>query len=239
MTGGWAPRRFWADATVEAEKGGFGVRLDGKPVRTPSKAPLTLPTQALAEALAAEFAAQGEQIDPRTMPMTRTANSAIDKVTPQRAEVVAHLAGYGGTDLLCYRAEAPDDLVARQAAAWDPWLDWLDSAHGARLTTARGVMPVDQDPATLAKLGAEVEKLTVFELASFHDLVALPGSLVLALAVTSGGADPAELWELSRVDERWQIEQWGQDDEAERVNALKKKAFLESAQFFGLVRDKR
>lgn len=239
MSGEWAPKRFWTDATVEAEEGAYGVRLDGRPVRTPSKSPLTLPTRALAEALAAEFAAQGEKIDPRTMPMTRTANSAIDKVVPQQAEVVAHLAGYGETDLLCYRADGPDELVRRQAEAWDPWLDWLDSSHNARLVTVQGVIPVDQDPAALAKLRAEVLKLTVFELAAFHDLVSLPGSLVLALAVTKGHANPAEIWETSRIDECWQIEQWGEDEEAERVNALKKLAFSDSAQFFELARQKR
>lgn len=239
MSGGWARRRSWTEAAVAEEQGGFAVRLDGRPVRTPAKAALTLPTRALAEAVAAEWAAQLEVVVPATMPITRIANSAIDKVTPQRAEIVAHLAAYGETDLLCHRAEAPDELVRRQQEAWDPWLDWLAARHGARLAAVPGVIPVAQDAGALAALAAEIGRFTVYELAAFHDLVALPGSVVLALAVAAGVADPATVWEQSRVDELWQIEQWGADDEAERVNFLKRRAFLDAARFFASARETR
>ncbi len=133
MTAGWTAKRFWQAATAEATEGGFTVRLDGRPVKTPAKAPLVLPTLALAQAIAAEWDAQTGTVRPATMPLTRAANSAIDKVAPMRAEVIAELAGYGGTDLLCYRAEGPEALVARQAAAWDPLLDWAATALRAPL----------------------------------------------------------------------------------------------------------
>jgi chaperone required for assembly of F1-ATPase len=237
MSAGWAARRFWSEARVAEEPAGYGVRLDDRPVRTPAKAPLTLPTRALAEAVASEWAAQSGVVVPATMPMTRMANSAIDKVTPQRDEVIGHLAGYGETDLLCYRADAPEDLVSRQAAAWDPWLDWLDDRYGVRLVTVAGVIPEPQDPGHIARLEAEIAKLTVFELAAFHDLVGLPGSLVLGLAIAFSDADPLTVWEQSRVDELWQIEQWGMDEEAERVNILKRQAFQDAARFFRSARD--
>lgn len=228
----WAQRRFWRTASVAQSDAGFAIRLDDRPVRTPAKAPLILPTRALAEAVAQEWDAQDERIVPQSMPMTRMANSAIDKVAPQREQVETYLAAYAETDLVCYRAEGPAELVARQAAEWDPWLDWLQETRGARLKTVHGVMPEEQDPAALALILEEVRALSDFELSAFHDLVSLPGSFVLALAVASGDADPLRIWEQARVDEVWQIEQWGEDEEAERVNALKRHAFLDAARFF-------
>ena len=236
---GWARKRFWTETEVVSDAGGFAIRLDGRPVRTPAKAALTLPTHPLAEAVAEEWAAQEDEVRPETMPFTRMANSAIDKVANEQAEVVRHLAAYGETDLLCYRAEAPDALVERQAEAWDPWLDWLAKRYGVWLTTVAGVIPESQDPEALALLTAEIGRLSVFELSAFHDLVALPGSLVLAFAVTSGEADPADIWETARVDEIWQIEQWGGDEEAEHVNELKRQAFLDAHLFYLFARDLR
>lgn len=232
----WAPKRFWTAATVAPAAGGFTVHLDGRPVRTPAKAPLLLPTEALARAVAAEWAAQEGRLQPETMPATRAANSAIDKVAPQRAEVAALIAAYGGSDLLCYRAEAPETLVARQAAAWNPLLDWAAGALGAPLAVAAGVVPVDQPEASLARLAAEVAALNDFELAAFHDLVALSGSLVLALAVARGRLLPEAAWQAARIDEDWQIEQWGEDEEAGRTAALRRAAFMDAHRFFALCR---
>jgi chaperone required for assembly of F1-ATPase len=231
----WKAKRFWKEANVAPAEGGWQVLLDARPVRTPAKVPLILPTQALAEALAAEWQAQEERIDPGSMPLTRTANSALDKVAVQRVEVAQMLAGYGGSDLLCYRAERPAELIARQASEWDPLLAWAEERHGARLVTATGVMPVAQDAAALERLAAPVFAMEPFALAAFHDLVALSGSLVLALAVIEERLEPQEAWRLSRLDEDWQIEQWGDDEEAEAMARVKGAAFLDAARFWALL----
>ncbi|KAF0676187.1 ATP12 family chaperone protein [Profundibacterium mesophilum] len=234
----WAPKRFWTKAEVAQEEGGFGVRLDGRPVRTPAKSALIVSTEALAEAVAAEWREQGERIDPNTMPMTRTANSAIDKVAPQRRAVAEMLAAYGETDLLCYRAQQPEALAERQQAQWQPLLDWAQERFGARLVLAAGVMPVEQPEGALASLAAPIHTMDAFELAGFHDLVSLPGSLVIGLAAAEGHLPPAELWRLSRLDEIFQVEQWGRDEEAEELAAIKGRAFEDAARFHRLAADR-
>ncbi len=228
---GWTARKFWTEVAVTTEEGGHAIRLDNRPVRTPAKAHLVLPTRALAEAVAEEWRAQGDVIRPEAMPMTRTANSALDKVAPRLDEIVDHLTEYGATDLLCYRAPSPETLVRRQAEAWDPWLDWAADRFGAPLTVTTGVIPVAQPPAALAALRAPLARLSAFELAAVHDLVTLPGSLVLGLAVADGAAEPGRIWDVSRLDETYQAELWGRDDEAERMAALKRRAFLDAARF--------
>ena len=230
----WSARRFWKDATVHPEMDGFTVHLDARPVRTPLKVPLILPTQGLAQAVAAEWQAQTGTVNPATMPFTRTANSAIDTVTPQFDAVADMLTAYGETDLLCYRATGPAALIDRQAAAWDPLLDWAAQALQAPLRVTQGVMHVDQPATSLAALGAAVRALSPFQLAAFHDLVAISGSLVLALAVTRGHLATEEAWTLSRLDETWQIELWGTDEEAAEITALKRAAFLQADRFFAL-----
>ncbi|WP_137110217.1 ATP12 family chaperone protein [Rhodobacter sp. SY28-1] len=230
----WVARRFWTTATAVPADGGFTVHLDGRPVRTPLKAPLVLPTPGLAEAVAAEWQAQEGTVRPETMPFTRTANSAIDKVAAQQAEVVEMLTAYGDSDLLCYRAEGPPELVARHAAAWDPLLEWAAVTLGAPLTATAGVIHIDQPGQSLAALEAQVSALTPFQLSAFHDLVAISGSLVLALAVTHGRLSAEEAWSLSRIDEDWQISLWGEDEEAAEIAALKRQAFLQADRFYGL-----
>lgn len=231
----WAPKRFWKEASVAEVEGGVTIVLDGRPVRTPAKAPLVLPSQALAEAVATEWDAQHDKIRPETMPFTRMANSAIDKVMRQREEVADMLAAYGETDLLCYRAEGPDALVQRQQQAWDPLLDWADAALGARLKPVTGVIPSPQDPAALAALSARVHDFDAFQLAAFHDLVSLTGSLILAFSATEAFEDAETIWAWSRIDEAWQAEQWGEDEEAAEHTALKKQAFLDAVHFFSLL----
>lgn len=230
----WQPKRFWKQAQVEACEGGFTVRLDGRAVRTPAKAALTLPTQALAEAIAQEWDAQEKLIDPRTMPVTRGANAAIDKVSTQRVEVIDLLSEYGDSDLLCYRAAGPEGLIKRQAEGWDPMLDWAAETLGARLSVGEGVMHVVQKPDALAKLANEVAAFDDFALAGVHDLISLSGSLVLALAVTRKAIAPEEAWALSRIDEDWQAEQWGADKEATAAALTKKVAFLDAERFYRL-----
>lgn len=233
---GWRAKRFWKAASVEGGGDGFAVQLDGRPLRTPAKAALVVPTRAMATAIAAEWDAQGDDVDPRTMPVTRSANAAIDKVRPQHAEVAALIADYGGTDLLCYRADAPPALIARQAAAWDPLLDWAAGALGARLVVTQGVIPVAQPGAALDALMDQVAALSAFELAALHDLVSITGSLVLGLAVARGRISGQEAWDIARIDETWQIEQWGADEEAAEEAALKRAALLDAERFWHLAR---
>ncbi|KAA9010635.1 ATP12 family chaperone protein [Histidinibacterium aquaticum] len=230
----WKLKRFWTEAAVVEAERGYEVRLDGRQVRTPAKAALRLPNRALAEASAEEWNAQEGAVDPMTMPVTRAANSAIDKVIPQFDEVAEMIAEYGGTDLLCYRAETPDELVRRQQDGWDPLLDWAAERLGARLRTGAGVMYVPQDPDAIGRLDAQVRALDPFRLTPFADLVSLSGSLVLAFAVAEGARAPADAWALSRIDEDWQIEQWGEDTEASEAAAVKRAAFLDAARIFDL-----
>lgn len=225
-------KRFWKTAIVVERDGGFGVALDARHVNTPNKTPLVVPTQTMAQAIAKEWDAQIDKIDPLTMPVTRGANSAIDKVAPQQAEVVADLANYGDSDLLCYRAADPQELIARQAAKWDPVLDWAAQEFGARLNVGEGVMHVAQDPELLARLHSEVASFDNFALAGVHDLIAISGSLILALSVTRCAQTPEDAWLLSRLDEHWQSELWGKDDEAMAHEALKRGAFLDAARFY-------
>lgn len=231
----WAPKRFWKTADTVATEDGFGVVLDGRPVRTPAKAILRVPSKALAAEVAAEFDAQEERIDPRTMPFTRTANAAIDKVAVQQAEVADMLAEYGDSDLLCYRADAPDELVARQAAQWDPLLDWAAQALNARLEPRVGVIHAAQDPAALSELRSRVHKLSIFELSAFHDLVSISGSLIIGFAAAQQAWPAENLWTVSRLDEIWQEEQWGQDEEAQEMAEYKKAAFLHADRFMRLI----
>lgn len=231
---GWTAKRFWTEARVEEGAVGFTVTLDGRAVKTPAKAPLVVPTRAMAEAIAAEWDAQTGKVDPATMPVTRAANSAIDKVTVQFDEVVGLLSDYGGTDLLCYRAEGPIELVARQAEGWDPVLDWAASALNAPLVVTQGVVFVAQDPDVLARLRARVAALDPFRLTAFHDLVAISGSLVLALAVIDGWLPAEAAWQLSRIDETWQAELWGTDDEAQKAEEVRHADFLQAERFYRL-----
>lgn len=236
MSGAWKAKRFWKEANVAEAPDGYGILLDDRPVKTPAKRGLVVPTQAMAEVIAAEWDAQEGEINPHLMPATKTANAAIDKVAVQHAEVADMLAAYGDSDLLCYRADHPDELVARQAAAWDPMLAWAAEALGARLMPRTGVMHAPQDPAALAELSARTHALTSFELAAFHDLVSLSGSLILGFAVAEGARTPLDVWTLSRLDEIWQAEQWGKDDEAEALAALKQEQFLHAGTMFTLCR---
>lgn len=210
----WKAKRFWDTVEVRPDDHGFRVFLDDRALNTPGKLPLTLPTRAMADAVADEWRAQEGHIQPLTMPHTRSANSAVERVTPQHAEVAAMLANYGQTDLLCYRAEGPEALIARQGDGWNPLLDWAAARYGARLRVGAGIVPVDQDPDAMARLAAAVAEVDAFPMTALHDLVTLTGSLILGLAVADRHLDVGRAWDLSRIDEDWQIEQWGPDDEA-------------------------
>ena len=229
-------KRFWDSAHVVPDEAGHGVHLDARPVRTPGRAPLVLPTRALAEAVAAEWQAQEGEVAPLSMPLTRAANAAIDRVIPERAAVAALVAGYGESDLICYRAPAPDGLVRRQEQGWDPLLDWAARTLGARLIPTEGVMFVAQPEEALTRLTAAVEAHGAWELTALHDLVTLSGSLVIGLAISHGALAEEEGWRLSRLDEAWNIEQWGEDAEAAALAARRRAEFAEAMRLLSLLR---
>jgi chaperone required for assembly of F1-ATPase len=229
---GWKAKRFWKQASVVALPGGFGVELDGRAVKTPGKLGFVVPTEAMALASAAEWDAQTGVIQPQTMPITRYANSAIEKVTPQFGAVAELIAAYGASDLLCYRAAEPPDLVERQQAGWAPLLDWAAADLSAPLTVTVGVMPVGQPEASLTRLHAAVSAMTPFQISALHDLVAITGSLILGLAVARGRLSADQAFDLSRIDEHWQAEIWGRDEDAAEMEAAKRADLGTAERFF-------
>ena len=231
---GWTTKRFWTEATVATHTDGFTVRLDDRPVKTPAKADLVVPTRALAQAIADEWNAQEGEVRPQNMPMTRAANAALDKVRSQHAEVASLIAAYGDADLICYRAEAPDTLVSRQKAAWDPLLDWINQRFDIRLRVATGVMHVPQTATDLERLAKGVHAMDDYTLTAFHDLVGLSGSLAIGFAALDHWKPVADLWRLSRVDELWQQELWGEDEEATATAAFKETEFSGAMRFYEL-----
>ena len=214
-------KRFYKEVSVAPADDGFAVLLDGRPVKTPARNKLVLPTEKLATAIAAEWRGQGEEIIATSMPLLRLANSVIDGVTAKWDEVVDAVMRFAENDLLCYRAHQPPELVARQSAGWDPWLDWVRRRHDANMTLAVGLNHVDQTPDALAALRQAVEELDPFALGALHVIASITGSLVLALAVADGAANGAQVFHLSRIDEIYQSEKWGEDAEAaKRATAL-------------------
>lgn len=230
------PKRFWTDVDVVEVEGALSVALDGRAIKTPAKQSFLLPTRALADAVADEWRAQTEVMDPRAMPQTRYVNSVLDGIAPRRAAVVETVAAYGGSDLLCYRAEHPDALIERQNARWDPVLDWSRSEFDAPMMLASGVMPISQPESSLKNLAQAVLAHNNFELTGLHDLVSISGSLVLGLAVSAGRLEVADALALSRLDDDWQIEQWGEDEEASKTAAIKAQEFAEAARLITLTR---
>jgi len=207
-------KRFYKDTSVAAKDGGFAVLLDGRPVKTPSGNALVLPTEKLASAIAAEWHAQGEKIIPTSMPLLRLANTVIDGVAANRDEVIGAILRFGENDLLCYRAHQPPELLARQKAGWDPLLDWAAQKHGARMVVAEGLTHVDQPAEALAALRGALGNFDAFTLGALHIIASITGSTVLALAVADGFVPGARAFELSRIDETYQAEKWGEDAEA-------------------------
>lgn len=225
------PKRFYTEAGFTEGEGGFRLTLDGRPANTPARHPLAAPTRALAERLAAEWAAQGQTIDPATMPVTRLVNTAIDGVAPRMAAVAEDLFAYAGTDLVAYRAGTPERLVAAQGQAWDPIIDWAREALDARLILSEGVMHVEQPEATVAALRMAVAAVrNPVRLAALHTLTTLSGSLLIALAVLAGHLTADEAWAAAHVDEHYQAAVWGADEDAETRMALRKAEFVAAAE---------
>ncbi|MBX9732217.1 MAG: ATPase [Sphingomonas sp.] len=205
-------KRFWTEVSVAAGPDGHAITLDGRPVRTPGRLPLALPHPALANAIAVEWRAVGEKIDPRAMPLTGLANVAIERIAPDPDPFIANLAAYAESDLLCYRAEAPETLVARQAAAWDPLLDWARRRYDIHIDTVSGIIHRAQPSLTLTRLGEAVATRSAFELAGLSPIVTITGSLIAGLALIEGAADAGQIWHAAQIDEAWQVEKWGDDD---------------------------
>ncbi|MGC9954995.1 MAG: ATP12 family protein [Rhizomicrobium sp.] len=205
-------RRFYKEVSVGD---GYTVLLDGKSIKTPMRKMLALPTRALAEAIAEEWRGQGDKIAPQTMPLTKLANTAIDRVVGKEEHVIGQILAYAN-DLLCYRGEAPADLVARQNEGWNPLLEWAAERTGARLLTRVGIVHIAQPVEALTALRNAVATRDPFTLAVLHAAATICGSLVLALALADGRLDATEAFALSHLDERYQAEKWGTDGEAEK-----------------------
>jgi len=224
-------KRFWKTVTIVDG----AIELDGRPVRTPARAALTLPTPQLAEAVAEEWRSVGEELDPRAMPLTGLANAAIDQIAPNPAPFAADLARYGESDLLCYRAELPEPLVERQAAQWDPLLDWARTRYDVHFETTAGIMHRPQPAATIARLQEVVAALDPFQLAALSPLVTISGSLVAALALLEGAADRETVWRAAQLDEDWQAEQWGEDELATRAREVRRADFDAAVRLLSLL----
>ncbi len=210
------PKRFYTEVSVVEGEGGFAVHLDGRPVNTPTRNVLAAPTARLAELLRDEWAGQVDVIDPRTMPITRLVNTAIDGVAAESQAVLEDIIRFAASDMLCYRAESPQNLVLRQNELWDPILDWISAAHGARFELIEGVMPKEQPREATAAFSGALRKFdTPIELAVLHTVTTLTGSAILALAFAEGRITAEEAWHLAHLDEDWTIEHWGTDAEAQ------------------------
>lgn len=229
-------KRFYEAATVGRGSDGYAILLDGRAVRTPGKATLEVGSAVLAEAIAEEWQAQDEEVDPTSMPMNNLACTAIDIVTPRQQEIVEDLAGYGGHDLICYWTDESGDLLSRQQQHWQPLLDWAAQSLSAPLLKTCGVVSQDQPPASLAALRTEVERHDTMALTGLAAAVQTSGSLVIGLAVFLGRLDAEQAYEISQLDEIYQGERWGEDAEA----TARRQALLEdmrgAARFLALVR---
>lgn len=228
-------KRFWKDVSVAPEGDGWTIRLDGRPVKTPARAPLVVPNEKLAEAIADEWSAVEDEIDPRAMPLTGLANAAIDRVAPERQAFAGGLARYAEADLACYRSEWPPELTARQQSAWDPLLAWARRRYDVDFSTTSGLMHVPQPQATIERLAHAVAALDAFRLAGLSPLVTIGGSLIAGLAVLEKALTPEEAWQAVSLDERWQLEQWGADAEAKTALENREGDFMAAARFLELV----
>jgi len=229
-------RRFYAGVDVAREAGGFRLLLDGRVVRTPARNILEVTTRPLADAIAAEWASQGERIDPARMPLTGLANSALDGVRGREGAVIDEIVQYAGADLVCYRATCPRELEDLQREHWDPLLAWLKGEIGARLATTEGVVHIAQPAPAIRAIEDALGAFDAFALTALHNMVTLTGSAVLALALVHAKLRPGEAWSAAHVDENWQIARWGEDGEAAERRQQRWREFEASHLFFELSR---
>ena len=228
-------KRFWEAAGAVRQNDGWTIHLDGRPVRTPARAALVVPNEAMANAIAAEWQSVDGTVDPREMPLTGLSNAAIDRIAPDRQAFAGGLARYAEADLACYRSEWPPELVERQAKCWDPLLAWARRRYDVDFATTSGLMHVPQPQPTIDRLGQAVAELDPFRLAGLSPLVTVGGSLVGALAVLERAMTAEEVWDAVSIDERWQLEQWGSDVEAKTTLENRRSDFFAGARFLELV----
>ncbi len=228
-------KRFWTEVSITEADGGWGIALDGRALMTPARTTLVVPALPLAEAIAGEWRLCGESIDPREMPLTGLSNAAVDHIAPNPDVFRNDLARYAEGDLLCYRADHPPKLIEAQAAAWDPLLDWARNRFDAEFVVATGIIHVPQPPATIAALGAALAPASPFELAALSPIVTIGGSLITAIALFEQAIDLDTAWEAVTVDDRWQLDQWGADDEALAALANRRADFAAAARLLTLV----
>ncbi len=230
------PRRFWKQATVVAFEDGCGIALDGRPVKTPNKRDLRCPSRALAEAVAEEWNAQDEHIKPHTMPMTQLANTAWDRVPAHRAEIEGELLRHVEGDVLCYYADGPDTLIARQRAAWDPLRAWAVERFGATWAAGSGILPVGQDGAVHAAMADAIRALDDVSLTALQVAAPVCSSLILGFALVEGRVSTEEAFAAAFVDELHQAEEWGDDFEAVDRRARLRRDLEDVARFLELAR---
>ncbi len=228
-------KRFWEAAAAIAADGGYAIALDGRRVKTPAKADLILPTVDLAEAVVEEWNSVGDTIDPREMPLTGLANAAIDRIAPDKEQFAKGIALYGESDLTCYRAEGPEGLVRWQQDAWDALLEWARRRYDVDFSLCTGVVHIEQPADTVRKLSHEVMALDAFYLAGLSQMVTIGGSLVAALAVYEEMMPADGVWEAVSLDDRWQLEEWGEDAEARLALDARRRDFLAAARFLSLL----
>jgi chaperone required for assembly of F1-ATPase len=230
----WKQKRFWKNAHVVSSETGYLIKLDDKILKTPAKKQMLLPTEALAKKVASEWGEQVEEIDPTTMPFTKSSNAALDKVSEQFEEVSSLLGEYGDTDLLYYRADSPPELQKRQKTGWDPIVNWAENTFKGQINCGTGIVYIPQDAKIFSEINIKINSLSIFELTAFYDMVSITGSLILGLAIINGRLSAEEAYQLSRIDEQWQLEQWGEDEEAQVASNKKNIAILHSEEFFAL-----
>ncbi len=228
-------KRFYETVSLEPQDDLVRLLLDGRSVKTPAKAEVKVPPGDFAEALAAEWGAQAEEIDPASMPLTRLANTVIDGVSTRRAEVAADVVGYGHSDLVCYWADAPAALVEAQERHWRPVLAWASTHLGANFKTTVGITAISQEPAAIAALAADIAALDDYALAALHEMTSLSGSVLISLAVLRGGLSAEAAWQAAHLDETYQAEQWGVDDEAKARLDGREASYLAAVRALGLL----
>ena len=230
----WKQKRFWKNVHVVLSETGYFIKLDDKILKTPANKQMMLPTEALAKKVASEWGQQVEEIDPTTMPFTKSSNAALDKVSEQFEEVSSLLGEYGDTDLLYYRADSPPELQKRQKTGWDPIVKWAENTFKVQINCGTGIVYIPQNEKLFSEIRKKISNLSIFELTALYDMVSITGSLILGLAIINGRLSAEEAYQLSRIDEQWQLEQWGEDEEAQVASNQKNIAILHSEEFFAL-----